>query len=59
MHDAIVNSNVQIGRHCIINTKSNIEHDVIVKDFCHISTCAVVNGNCVIEEVHLLEVMLL
>ena len=33
MHDAIVNSNVQIGRHCIINTKSNIEHDVIVKDF--------------------------
>ena len=48
MHDAIVNSNVQIGRHCIINTKSNIEHDVIVKDFCHISTCAVVNGNCVI-----------
>nr|AOE12292.1 acetyltransferase [uncultured bacterium] len=44
MNHAVVNANSKIGKNCIINTMSNIEHGVIIGDFCHISTCAVVNG---------------
>ena len=44
MHDAIINSGAEIGRNCIINTRSLIEHNVKVSDHCHISTGAVVNG---------------
>ena len=45
MNGAIVNANAKVGTNCILNTKSNIEHDVSVGDFCHISTGAIVNGN--------------
>lgn len=48
MNGAIVNANTKIGINCIINTKSNIEHDVSIGDFCHISTGAIVNGNSII-----------
>ena len=33
-----------IGTGCIINTFSNIEHDVKIGDFCHVSTGAMING---------------
>ena len=36
MNGATINANVKIGKNCIINTNANIEHDVIVGDFCHI-----------------------
>lgn len=49
MHHAFINAESQIGRHCIINTKANIEHGVQVGDFCHISTCSVVNGDSIVE----------
>ena len=48
MNHAVVNAKSKIGKNCIINTMSNIEHNVSVGDFCHISTCAVVNGDSVI-----------
>ena len=48
MNHALVNANSKIGRNCIINSKSNIEHGVLIEEFCHISTCAVVNGDSVI-----------
>ena len=35
-------------KNCIVNTKANIEHGVVIDDFCHISTGAIVNGDCVI-----------
>ena len=35
-----------IGRNCIINTKSLIEHDTIIGDHTHISTGVIVNGSC-------------
>ena len=38
MHGAIVNSNVNIGNNCIINSKSLIEHDVSIGNHNHIST---------------------
>lgn len=50
MHQAVVNADARIGKGCIINTFSNIEHDVIIEDFCHISTGAMVNGNCMVGE---------
>ena len=50
MHQAVVNADAKIGKGCILNTFSNIEHDVIIEDFCHISTGAMVNGNCIIGE---------
>ena len=50
MNYAVVNAKSKIGKNCIINTKSNIEHGVIIGDFCHISTCAVVNGDSIVEK---------
>jgi sugar O-acyltransferase (sialic acid O-acetyltransferase NeuD family) len=48
MNHAVVNAKSKIGKNCIINTMSNIEHGVLIGDFCHISTCAVVNGDSII-----------
>lgn len=45
MNHATVNAQSTIGRNCIINTMSNIEHGVLIGDFCHISTCSVINGD--------------
>lgn len=50
MHQAMVNAGASVGRGCIINTFSNIEHDVVIEDFCHVSTGAIVNGNCFVGE---------
>ena len=38
MHGAIVNKNCKIGKNCIVNTGSILEHDTIIGDNCHIST---------------------
>lgn len=48
MHHVTINSNVEIGKNCILNTKSVIEHDTIIGDNTHISTGAIINGNCII-----------
>ena len=50
MHQSFVNAGAEIGKHCIINTKANIEHGVMVEDFCHISTGAIVNGDSIIKK---------
>lgn len=50
MHQAVVNAAVTIGKGCIINTFSNIEHDTIINNYCHISTGAMVNGNCTVGQ---------
>lgn len=44
-HDVLINSNVKIGKNCIINTKALIEHDSEIDDNCHISTGTIINGN--------------
>ena len=46
MHDVLVNAGSEIGKNCIINTKSLIEHDTKISDHCHIATSAIVNGAC-------------
>ena len=37
MAGATINSEVKIGKHCIINTNASIDHDCILEDFTHIS----------------------
>lgn len=50
MHDVLINAAVTINENCIINTKALIEHDSVVEAHCHISTAAVINGNCKVLE---------
>jgi sugar O-acyltransferase (sialic acid O-acetyltransferase NeuD family) len=44
-HGCHVNAGAEVGENCIINTGSNLEHDVIVMDHTHISTGCMLNGN--------------
>lgn len=46
MHNSIVNTDVDIGKNCIINNLALIEHDVKIGDHCHISTGSIINGTC-------------
>lgn len=50
MHGAIIQSCVHIGKHCIINTASSIDHDCIIEDFVHISPNATLCGNVYVGE---------
>lgn len=45
LHGACVNAGARIGRNCIVNTLSDVEHDVILGDNVHVSTGAMVNGD--------------
>ena len=38
MHRAFLNADVVVGRQCIINTMTNLGHEVTTGDFCHLST---------------------
>jgi sugar O-acyltransferase (sialic acid O-acetyltransferase NeuD family) len=44
MHGAVVNANAHVGRNCILNSMSLVEHDAIIGDHCHLATAAAVNG---------------
>ena len=44
MHRSFINSQVAIGKNCIINTASIIEHETIIGNNVHVSTAAVING---------------
>jgi len=46
LHCATVNAGACIGKGSIINSHANIEHDVKIGDYCHISTGAMINGDC-------------
>ena len=37
MASAVINPGTKIGRHCIINTSSSIDHDNVLEDYVHIS----------------------
>jgi sugar O-acyltransferase (sialic acid O-acetyltransferase NeuD family) len=50
MHGVVVNAAARVGRNCILNSLSLVEHDAIVGDHCHISTGARVNGDVIVEE---------
>ena len=44
-HNAIIQRDTVIGKHCIINTNASIDHDCIINDFVHISPSATLCGN--------------
>ena len=48
--NVVVNADVKIGRHCILNTGAVIEHECVVEDFVHISVGAILCGNVHVRE---------
>ena len=50
MHGSTINAGAKIGKNCIINSKTLIEHDVVVEDNCHLSTGSTVNGGVTIKK---------
>ena len=45
MAGVIIQPGVKIGRHCIVNTGSCIDHDCIIDDFAHIAPkCGLAGG---------------
>lgn len=50
MAGVVVNADVTIGKHCIINTNASVDHDCVVEDFVHISPNAALCGNVSIGE---------
>lgn len=45
MHRAFLNAEAKVGKNVIINTFTNIEHEVEIGDFCHLSIGVMVCGN--------------
>lgn len=45
-----INAEVKIGKHCIINTASVIEHECVIEDFVHISPKASLAGNILVKK---------
>ncbi len=50
MPQACINAEVKIGKHCIINTGSVIEHECVIEDFVHISPNAALGGNIKVKK---------
>jgi acetyltransferase EpsM len=50
MAGVAINPDVTIGKHCIINTNSIIEHDALISDFVHICPGVSLAGNVTIGE---------
>ena len=48
MAGAIIQSGVNIGKHCIINTKASIDHDSTMGDFSSLAPGTTLGGNVVI-----------
>ncbi len=46
LHHALVNNLASVGPHCIINSFADIEHDVQLGAFSHVSTGCRINGGC-------------
>ncbi len=50
MAGTVINSSTRIGKGCIINTSSSLDHDNVVKDFVHVSPGVRIAGNVSIGE---------
>ncbi|MBW7848811.1 MAG: acetyltransferase [Bacteroidales bacterium] len=50
MQGAIIQSDVRVGKHCIVNTGASVDHDCVVEDFVHLSPQSVLCGNVHIGE---------
>lgn len=45
MVNTVINPDTRIGKHCILNTSSSVDHDCDLGDFVHISPGACLGGN--------------
>lgn len=50
MPQACINAEVKIGKHCIVNTASVIEHECVIEDFVHLSPSVTLAGNITIKK---------
>lgn len=50
MGGVTINTDVKIGKHCIINTNSSVDHDSILVDFVHISPNVAICGGVEVGE---------
>ena len=50
MGGVTINPETKIGKHCIINTNSSIDHDCIIEDFVHVSPNVALAGDVRIGE---------
>lgn len=50
MARSVINVNVKIGKHCIVNTAAVVEHDCLIEDFVHISPNVTLAGGVKVEE---------
>lgn len=50
MGNVLINADVKIGRHCIINSSASVDHDCNIHDFVHISPNASLCGNVTVGE---------
>lgn len=50
MAGSIINTGTKIGKHCIINTRSSLDHDNIIENYVHISPGATLAGTVHIKE---------
>jgi sugar O-acyltransferase (sialic acid O-acetyltransferase NeuD family) len=50
MAGCTINSSVEIGNHCILNTNSSVDHDCVINNFVHISPNASLAGNVLVGE---------
>lgn len=50
MANSCVQIGSEIGRHCILNSSCNIDHDCLIEDFVHISPNATLSGNVKVKE---------
>ncbi len=50
MANVCINSSAKVGKHCILNTASVIEHDNVIGDFVHISPNATLCGTVTVGD---------
>lgn len=49
-HGVTIQRDAFIGKHCIVNTNSSVDHDCIIEDFVHIAPSATLCGNVRVGE---------
>lgn len=45
MQGSVIQADVVIGKHCIVNTKASIDHESVVEDFVHVAPGSTISGN--------------
>ena len=50
MAGAILNADVQVGKHCIINTGASVDHECVIEDYVHIAPHATLCGQVCVGE---------